>query len=66
MGAKTINDVIKNPFFTSKIIYNFAVGYNKNFDYRILYLVLPVVLDGTCRERLNGARKNSTIYYIFL
>lgn len=65
MGAKTINDVIKNPFFTSKIIYNFVAGYNKDFDYRILYLVLPIVLDGYCREKLNGARKNSTIYSIF-
>lgn len=65
MGASTINNVIKNPFFTSKIIYNFVVGYNKVFDYRILYLVLPIVLDGYCREKLNGARKNSTIYSVF-
>lgn len=65
MGARTINEIIKSPFFASEIIFSFLEGYHKEIDYQLIYFILPIIYNGNCREKLNTANKKSSIYTLF-
>jgi hypothetical protein len=65
MGFEHIKRLSLNPYMMSKIIQSFLEGYNAPVDIKLLFYVLPIVLNKDSRDRLLDARSTSKIDSLF-
>lgn len=65
MSFEHIKRLSLNPYMMSKIIQSFLEGYNAPVDIKLLFYVLPIVLNKDSRDRLVDARSTSKIDSLF-
>nr|WP_113755604.1 three component ABC system middle component [Brevibacillus laterosporus] len=65
MSFEHIKRLSLNPYMMSKIIQSFLEGYSSAVDVKILFYVLPIVLNKDSRDRLLDARSTSKIDSLF-
>jgi hypothetical protein len=65
MSFEHIKTLSLNPYMMGKIIQNFLEGYNSPIEFKILFYILPIILNKDSRDKLSDARKTSRIDSLF-